>query len=708
MAELLVELLSEEIPARMQARAADDLKRLIDGKLQSAGLAASRSEAHVTPRRLVYVADGVPTRQPDLKEERRGPRADAPEKAIRGFLGSVGLALEQCEKRDTGKGVFLFAVIERPGRDAVEVLPDVIVETIREVPWPKSMTWGTGRVRWVRPLHSILALFAGRPLAGSLELGDGGGVAFGATTRRHRFLAPEPVTVAGFADYRDKLRAGHVVLDRAERRRMIAERAAELAAAEGLRVRPDEGLLEEVSGLVEWPVPLLGRIDDAFMDVPPEVLTTAMRTHQRYFALERADGSLAPRFVVVANVPATDGGRAIVAGNERVLRARLSDARFFWDQDRKVRLESRLDALRDRVFHAKLGSVHDKVERLQGLAASLAGHIGGCDAALARRAARLAKADLSSGMVGEFPELQGVMGRYYARHDGEDAAVAEAIAEHYSPLGPSDRCPTAPVSVAVALADKIDTLVGFFAIDERPTGSRDPFALRRAALGVIRLVVENRLRLPLLEAFGAAAAEYSNNLGRQLSETSAPFDSPEVRRSLLEFIADRLKVHLREQGIRHDLIAAVFALGDFGRHEDDLVRLLARVDALSRLLGTEAGTNLLTGYRRAANIVRIEEKKDGRRYGHDVSPAHLHQAEEKALYGALAEVSEVLESRIASDDFSGAMDELAKLRQPIDSFFDKVTVNVAEDEALRENRLKFMAHIVGTMNQVADFAKIEG
>ncbi|HYD30920.1 MAG TPA: glycine--tRNA ligase subunit beta [Azospirillaceae bacterium] len=696
MSELLLELFSEDIPARMQARAAGDLKKLVTDRLTAAGLTFSRAEAHSTPRRLALVVDGLPARQPDVKEEKKGPRVGSPEQAVQGFLKAAGLeSLEQCEQRDTGKGVFWFAVAERKGRATAEVLSEIALAAMAELPWPKSMRWGSSAVRWVRPLHSILAVFDGKPLAGQFEPGGGmPALAFGNTTRGHRFLASEPFGVESFADYAEKLRKAHVILDREERKKRIAEDAAALAAKEGLTVAPDDGLLEEVCGLVEWPVVLVGAIDEKFMDVPPEVLITSMRTHQKYFALTKADGAMAPRFVVVANMVTQDGGKAVTAGNERVLRARLSDAKFFWDLDRKTRLEERVPALADITFHAKLGTVAEKVARVAALAAEIAGKVPGADSDQARTAATLAKADLVTGVVGEFPELQGVMGRYYALGEGEKPAVAEAIADHYSPLGPNDRCPTAPVSVAVALADKIDTLVGFFAIDEKPTGSKDPYALRRAALGGIRLVVENGLRLSLIDVFRTAHRLYA---------VAGLATADEVARQLLDFFADRLKVVLRDKGVRHDLVDAVFALGG----EDDLNRLLARVAALQGFLGTDDGANLLTAYRRASNIVRIEEKKDGKTYADAPNAALLQQDEEKALAAALAEVEQAAKPRLDAEDFAGGMAALAKLRVPVDAFFDKVTVN-ADDSGLRANRLKLLSQIRATLNAVADFSRIEG
>lgn len=696
MSELLIEFFSEEIPARMQARAADDLKALTTARLKAAGLDFTRAEAHSTPRRLALVVDGLPARQPDVREERKGPRVGAPEQAVQGFLKSAGLdSLDQCERRDTGKGVFWFAVTEKKGRPTAEVLGEIVTAVAGELPWPKSMRWATGTVRWVRPLHSIIALFDGQVIPGSVALGgDERPVAFGASTRGHRFLAPDAFTVTSFADYQARLRGAHVLLDRAERRRKIQADAEALCTEAGLVLSPDDGLLDEVCGLVEWPVVLIGTIDEAFMDVPAEVLITSMRTHQKYFAALDHQGRMAPRFIVVANMVTADGGKAVVAGNERVLRARLSDAKFFWDLDRKTKLEERVPALGDITFHARLGTVADKVTRVRTLAAEIADAIPGADVDAVRSAALLAKADLVTGVVGEFPELQGVMGRYYAIGEGAGAEVAAAIADHYKPLGPTDTCPTAPVSVAVALADKIDTLVGFFAIDEKPTGSKDPYALRRAALGIIRLILENRLRLPLTALFQAA---------HRLYQVDGLADAATVSRDLVGFFADRLKVVLRDQGVRHDLIDAVFALGG----EDDLVRLLARVQALQAFVGSEDGANLLTAYRRASNIVRIEEKKDG--VTHDAAPdaGLLAQDEEKALSAALDSAAQAAGPLLEREDFAGTMGVLASLRGPVDAFFDKVTVN-AEDAALRVNRLRLLGRIRATLNTVADFSRIEG
>ncbi|MFO1079955.1 MAG: glycine--tRNA ligase subunit beta [Reyranellaceae bacterium] len=681
MAELLLELLSEEIPARMQARAAADLERLMCDGLKAAALPFASARSFATARRLALVVDGLPAERPDVSDERRGPRVGAPVKAIEGFLKAAGLeSLDQAEKRDTGKGEFWFAVVTRKGGPTAEALPVLIGDALAALPWPKSMKWGSGSLTWVRPLQSVIALFDGQVLDGAVS--PGGAMApipFGDSTRGHRFLSRGTFAVTDFADYQAKLRAAHVVLDPAERKRIVLDGAHRLCAEAQVALRADEGLLDEVAGLAEWPVPLLGTIDAQFMDVPPEVLIVSMRTHQRYFATVDAAGALANRFVVVANNLARDGGRTIVDGNERVLRARLSDAKFFWDQDRKSRLETRLPVLKDIVFHAKLGSQADRVLRLESLADRLAAHVPGADAAQAVLAAHLCKVDLVSGMVGEFPELQGTMGRYYALAEGQPAAVAEAIGDHYAPAGPADRCPSAPLSIVLALADKLDTLTSFWAIGEKPTGSRDPFALRRAALGIIRIVVENRLRLPL----------------RQF----CPADD------LMAFFAERLKVQMREKGVRHDVVDAVLALGG----EDDLVRLLARVEAVQSFLGSEAGRNLLTAYGRAANIVRAEERKDkalAERIAGAADPALFAQDEERRLHERLAGLS--LATRIESEDFAGAMAELAGLREPIDAFFEKVTVNVDDNDKLRVNRLKLLNQIRATMDSVADFSRIEG
>ena len=691
MAELLLELFSEEIPARMQTRAAEDLKRLVSEKLAAAGLAFGRADAYVTPRRLALVVDGLPEKQPDVTEEKKGPRVGSPDVAIQGFLKGAGLtSLEQCEKRVVGKAEFWFATVKRKGLATADVLATIVKAAIAELPWPKSMRWASERFLWVRPLHRIVGLFDGRVIPLRLDFG----LAAGDRSSGHRFLAPAEFQTTGFADYRRKLQDAKVVLDPAERRAAIARKTEEAAKREGLTVKPDIGLLDEVTGLVEWPVVLIGSIDRAYMELPPEVLTTSMRAHQKYFTLLAADGALAPRFLVVSNMETDEQGRKnIVAGNERVLRARLSDAKFFWDHDRKAPLESRLPALKTRVFHAKLGTVADKVERIGSLLSKIVPAVPGCELELARQAARLCKADLSSGMVGEFPELQGVMGRYYALDDGAPAPVADAIRDHYAPLGPNDRCPTAPVSVALALADRFDTLAGFWTIGEKPTGSKDPFALRRAALGIIRLIIENKLRLPLRRVFAKAFGKHGAAAG-QIDGLMA---------DMLAFFADRLKVHLREQGVRHDLISAIFSRGG----DSDIVRILARVEALKAFLASADGANLLTAYRRASNIVEIEEKKDKVRHDVAVDPARLKLAEETVLFQTLGGVRKTAEELLRAEEFGRAMAALAELRGPVDAFFDKVTVNAPEAD-LRANRLRLLSEIRRTLSAVADFSKIEG
>jgi glycyl-tRNA synthetase beta chain len=681
MAELLLELLSEEIPARMQTRAAEDLKRLVVEGLEGAGLEFAGARAFATPRRLALVVDGLPIERPDISEERRGPRVGAPDKAVQGFLRSAGLgSLDEAEKRDTGKGEFWFAVVTRKGGPTADVLPSIIEAAMKALPWPKSMKWGSSTMNWVRPLQAIVALIDGKVLSGQIDPGGGmAPVRFGNVTRGHRFLSKGTIEVSSFADYRSKLAAACVMLDPEERKSLILSQAQRLCQEAQVTLRTDEALLEEVAGLVEWPVPMLGTIDPQFMGVPAEVLTVSMKTHLRVFTTGTAAGQFANRFVVVANNAAPDGGRTIVDGNERVLRARLADAKFFWDLDRKSTLEERLPALKGVVFHAKLGTQAERVMRIETLAERIAPHVPGADAGQAILAAHLCKADLVSGMVGEFPELQGVMGRYYALEEKLPAAVADAIGDHYAPLGPNDRCPGAPLSIVLGLADKLDTLVSFWSIGEKPTGSRDPFALRRAALGIIRIVVENKVRLPLRKFFAAD--------------------------DLMAFFAERLKVQMREQGVRHDVVDAVFALGG----EDDLVRLLSRVQAVQSFLATDDGKNLLTAYGRAANIVRVEERKDktlAARIQSAPDATLFAQDEECRLHARLAELT--LVERVRREDFVGAMSELAGLRGPIDAFFEKVTVNVADDDGLRVNRLKLLNQIRVTMDQVADFSRIEG
>jgi len=684
MADFLLELFSEEIPARMQAKACADLERLFIDALAAAGLRAEAVQTQATPRRLSLIAQGLPLETAATSEERRGPRTDAPEQALAGFLKSTGLTREQLVERDDPKGRFLYAVIERPGRRTADVLAEALPALIRSFPWPKSMRWGeasqsTASMRWVRPLKAIVALLDGEVVPFEVEA-----IMAGAQTRGHRFHHPDTITIANAGGYAAQLRDAHVILDPKERQQIIAGRAAELAGAAGLAVVPDEGLLAENAGLTEWPVPLLGSFDPAFLVVPREVIQLTMRTNQKYFALtEASTGNLAPNFICVANIAARDEGRAITAGNEKVLAARLSDARFFWEQDKKTRLADFAARLGQIVFHEKLGAIADKVDRVARLARWLAeeGIVPGADPIFVEQAARLAKADLLTGMVGEFPELQGVMGGYYAQAEGLPDDVAHAIRDHYKPVGQGDEVPTAPVTVAVSLADKLDTLTSFFAIGEMPTGSKDPFALRRAALAVIALLINNDLRLKLdrLCAF------------LQLTDETA--------RALTDFFADRLKVQQREAGVRHDLIDAVFVLGG----EDDLVRLLARVKALQAFVSTEDGANLLAGYKRAANILRIEEKKGGL----DAQGDYTREPAETALIAALDPATAKAVSAVAAERFEEAMAALATLRQPIDAFFDKVTVNDSRPE-VRAERLRLLDRIRAAVHKVADFSQIEG
>ena len=688
--KLLLELLSEEIPARMQARATDDLKRLVCDGLKEAGLGFQSAEAFVTPRRLALVVDGIPEKQPDIDEERRGPRADAPVHAVKGFKGSLPKGAK-VEKRQTEKGEFFFAVVKQKGFPSDILIGQIVIDVVRKFPWPKSMNWGEGHGPWVRPIHNILCLFGPRAsIAITLEPGRD----FRTTeTMGHPFLSPKWFAVKNFADYKAKLLAAQVMLDPAERASVIEAEAQKLAKKAKLKLKHDPGLLAEVAGLVEWPVVKMGSIDKAFMDLPPEVLTTVMRHHQKYFALLDKKGKLAPKFIVVANTETKDRGKVMVAGNERVLRARLADAKFFWDQDRKRTLENRVQELAGRVFHAQLGTVMDKVIRVEELASELAESCG-ANSSDARWAARLCKADLSTGMVAEFPILQGVMGRYHALNDGENADVATAIAEHYGPLGPNDNCPSAPVSIAVALADRIDTLVGFFGIKEFPTGSKDPYALRRSALGVIRLILENDLRINLSGIFEFAGQQYDQWDQGQFAEISG---------DLLNFLNDRLTVALREKGFSHDLVNALFARGG----EDDLWRLVQKAKSLKEFLETDDGANLLVAYRRAHNIVRIEEKKDSERYSGKVDENLFSRDEERELWISLNEIEQANPSKPDMAEFDQVLSVLAKLRRPVDRFFDEVTVN-CDDSYLRKNRLRLLSEIASCLNRVADFSKIEG
>jgi glycyl-tRNA synthetase beta chain len=706
--DLLLELLSEEIPARMQSSAARDLERLVIGALSDRGLLFEGVKSFGGARRLTLVIANLAARQPDVTEERKGPRVGAPEKAIEGFLRSAGVPLDSCQKQNDGKGEFYVATILKAGRPAADVLAEILPPLLSTFPWPKSMRWTDGPVRWVRPLHSILCVLDGEIVP--FEFAD---VTSGNTTLGHHFLSQGPIEIHRFEDYEEKLAAAHVVLDVAERKAIILHEAEQNAFSLGLELNDDPGLLEEVGGLVEWPVVLLGTIDQTFMDMPAEVLRTSMRTHQKYFSMRNPrTGDLANRFVAVANTVATDGGADIVAGNERVLRARLSDAKFFWEQDRKRRLADRVADLDGIVFHAKVGTLAGHANRIALVAAILAERVG-ADVAKCIRAAQLAKADLVTQMVGEFPELQGVMGYYYALHDGEDGDVACAIRDHYKPLGPNDTVPESPVAAIVALSDKIVSLTSLWNAGERPTGSKDPFALRRAGLGIIRTMLQHRFRLPMsvpigetIAALGEAAPVSAGPMLQAQDDRPSP-DTRAVRgrivQEILDFLADRLKVILREEGIRHDLIDAVFSLGG----EDDLVRLVARVKALAAFLTSEDGTNLIGGYRRATNILRIEEKRDGRPYDEEPQTSLLREPAEHALFSAMSAMSGLVARDLAAERFEDAMTQLATLRGPVDAFFDKVTVN-ADDPQLRANRLFLLSRLRATLHQVADFAKIEG
>jgi len=698
MAELLLELFCEEIPARMQGRAREDLARLLGDKLKAAGLEFSEIRTFATPRRLTGVVDGLPERSPDISEERKGPRVDAPEQAINGFLKAAGLkSIDQAEMREDKKGTFYIALLEKPGRLAADVVAEIVPEIVRSFPWPKSMRWGAGKLRWVRPLQSILCLLDGKVVDFDID-----GLQSGKETRGHRFMAPKSFGVKNFKDYGAKLKDAFVILDSDERAAAISKAAHKLAEKQGLTLVEDEALLAENAGLTEWPVPLMGEFDEDFLDVPPEVLATSMKAHQKCFSLKSGD-KLANRFILVANLKAEDGGKKITEGNERVIRARLADAKFFFDQDRKISLEDRVVRLKDITFHEKLGSQYDRVQRIFRLAREIAPLVG-ADPDDAERAAIIAKADLVTDMVGEFPELQGVMGRYYALDQEERPVVADAIAAHYKPQGPTDEVPRDPVAIAVALADKLDTLVGFWAIDEKPTGSKDPYALRRAALGVIRIILENGVRLHLNDMTRAMLQQWRGKMPLRIDgpqNFGAP-DTTGTRQSLLDFFADRLKIYLRDQGARHDLVDAVFALGG-----DDLLMIVARVDALGRFLETDDGANLLAGAKRAANILRIEEKKDGHAFDEAPDPALLEQTEEKALAKTVDAVETAAASAVENEDFEAAMGAMALLRAPVDAFFDNVTVN-ADDPKLRENRLRLLNRIRATTMTVADFSKIAG
>lgn len=698
MPDLLLELFSEEIPARMQARAADDLRRLVTDKLVAEGLVYEGAKAFATPRRLALTVHGIPARQPDLKTERRGPKVGGPDAAVQGFLKATGLkSLDEAKIQRDPKGDFYIALIEKAGRDAVDVVAEILPVIIRTFPWPKSMRWGArsgkpGSLSWVRPLHAITATFGLETEEPDVVKFSVDGIETGQTTYGHRFMAPAGISVRRFEDYEAKLKAAKVILDAQARKDIIFADAKELTFAQGFELVEDQALLDEVSGLVEWPVVMMGSFEEEYLAIPDEVIRATIRNNQKCFVVKDAKtGNLTNRFVLTANIEAADGGKTIVAGNERVIRPRLSDAKFFYETDLKTKLEDRLPKFEQIVFHEKLGTQAARIKRIERLAAEIAPLVG-ADIAKATRAAHLAKADLLTEVVGEFPEVQGLMGKYYALAQGEDSSVAAACEEHYKPQGPADRVPTDPVSVAVALADKIDTLVGFWVIDEKPTGSKDPYALRRAALGVIRLITENALRLSLMKVAASALAGLSVK----------PADAQKLPSDLLAFFADRLKVQLREQGARHDLVDAVFALGG----QDDLLMIVRRVEALGKFLESDDGKNLLAGIKRASNILGIEEKKDKRSFDGAPDAALYSLDEEKALAKAIGEVKAEASAAVAREDFAAAMSAMAKLRPPVDAFFEKVRVN--DDNAkVRENRLKLLNEIRSATRAVADFSKIQ-
>jgi glycyl-tRNA synthetase beta chain len=704
MPDLLLELFSEEIPARMQAKAADDLRRMVTDKLVAEGLVYEGAKAFATPRRLALTVHGIPARQPDLKTERRGPKMGAPDAAVQGFLKATGLkSLDEAKIQRDPKGDFYIALIEKPGSATIDVLAEILPVIIRTFPWPKSMRWGersakSGSLSWVRPLHSIIATFGPETEEPDVVKFSVDGIEAGQTTFGHRFMAPAAISVRRFEDYEAKLKAAKVVLDPQARKDIILADARQLAFAQGFELVEDQVLLDEVAGLVEWPVALMGSFDEEFLSIPGEVIRATIRNNQKCFVVsDPKTGKLTNKFILTANIEATDGGKTIIGGNERVIRARLSDAKFFYETDLKTKLEARLSKFEQIVFHEKLGTQAERIKRIERLVAEIAPLVG-ADVEKAKRAAHLAKADLLTEVVGEFPELQGLMGKYYALAQGEEVSVAAASEEHYKPQGPADRVPTDPVSVAVALADKIDTLVGFWAIDEKPTGSKDPYALRRAALGVIRLIVENTLRVAIINAATSALGGLLDKRPRE-----AIVDSQKLPNDLLSFFADRLKVQLRDQGARHDLVDAVFSLGG----QDDLLLVVHRVEALGKFLDTDDGKNLLAGTKRASNILSIEEKKDKRAFDGAPDAGLYKLPEEKALACAIDQVKSEAAAAVAKEDFATAMSAMAKLRPAVDAFFDKVKVN-DDEPTVRENRLKLLNEIRAATRAVADFSKIEG
>lgn len=694
MPNLLIELFSEEIPARMQRRAAEDLKKLITNGMVDAGLTYAGAAAFSTPRRLTLAVEDVLSESPTVREERKGPRVDAPEKAIEGFLRGAGLSKDQLEVRDEKKGQVYFATIEKPGRPAADIIAEVLEHAIRNFPWPKSMRWGSGSLRWVRPLHSIICVLNDDVDATVVPVNIDG-IESGNQTMGHRFMSSgAPITVSGFDDYAASLKKEHVILDPEERAQMIWQDATNIAFASGLDVVEDAGLLAEVSGLVEWPVVLMGEIDQEFLELPPEVLQTSMREHQKFFSVRDTKSGKITRFITVANRETADQGATILAGNQKVLSARLADAKFFWENDLRVAQNDGLTAwtarLENVTFHNKLGSQKDRIDRIVALAGDLSTATS-ADAGLAQKAAGIAKADLSSEMVYEFPELQGLMGRYYAQAAGVEQEVANACEQHWQPLGPSDDVPTEAVSATVALADKLDTLCGFWAIDEKPTGSKDPFALRRAALGIIRLVLENQIRLPLLNAAVEHTARFAN------VETASA-----VASDLLGFFHDRLKVYLRDRGIRHDVIDACVAMDG----HDDIALLVKRAEALSEFLASQDGENLVQGFRRANNILTQAEEKDGVEYSFGADVKFAETDEERALFGALETQGPKIDAAMQAEDFAAAMGAMAALRAPVDAFFEAVQVN-SDNEIVRRNRLNLLSQVRNTCARVADLGRIE-
>jgi glycyl-tRNA synthetase beta chain len=703
MPELLLELFSEEIPARFQRRAADDLKKAVTDALVDAGLVYESARAFVTPRRLALSVTGIPARSPDTREEKKGPRVGAPQQAIDGFLKSAGLtSIDQATiEADPKKGEFYLARIEKKGADAESLLSALLPKVVTGFQWAKSMQWGNGGLTWVRPLRAITATFGTENDEPVVIPFNSDTVASGQTTYGHRFLAPAAIRVKRYDDYAASLERARVVLDLDRRKEIIRHEADQLAFVQGLSVIHDEGLLEEVAGLVEWPVVMMGAFDAKFLEVPEEVIIATIRANQKCFCLRDAEGKLANRFLLTSNNIAADGGATIVAGNERVIRARLSDARFFYNQDLAAPLENGVPKLEDSIFHAQLGTQFQRVERIVKLATEIAPRVG-ADVEQSKRAAMLAKADLTTGMVGEFPELQGIMGRYYALTQGEPMSIANAIADHYKPLGPTDYVPAEPISIAVALADKLDLLTGFWAIGEKPTGSRDPYALRRAALGVIRIVTDNALTLPLIPLFQAAYMVRKGQGSKSEVETADETAEDLTQTDLLAFFHDRLKVTLRDAGARHDLVDAVIT-----PESDDILEVTRRVEALSALLGSEDGKNLLAGYKRAVSILAIEEKKDARTYAGQVESGLLTTTEETEFAKGVYEVNSAVAASVAGNDYKGAISRLATLRAPVDEFFEKVLVN-DPDAAIRANRLNLLARLRDTMHLVADFSKVAG